>query len=58
MVVIEGLGEVGLPDPIRDLSLATTDEGFVTRPLSLAALEGRLALLEGASHAYPVLADA
>ena len=58
MVVVDGLGEAGFPDSIRDLSLATTDEGFVTRPLSLAALEGRLALMERASHAYPVLADA
>jgi hypothetical protein len=58
MVVVEGLGEVGFPESIRDLSLATTDEGFVTRPLPLAALEGRLALMERASHAYPVLADA
>jgi hypothetical protein len=58
MVVVDGLGEAGFPDSIRDLSLATTDEGFVTRPRSLAALEGRLALMERASHAYPVLADA
>jgi hypothetical protein len=56
--VVEGLGEVGFPESIRDLSLATTDEGFVTGPLPLAALEGRLALMERASHAYPVLADA
>jgi len=58
MVVVDGLGEAGFSDSIRDLSLATTDEGFVTRPLSLAALEGRLALMERASFAYPVLADA
>jgi hypothetical protein len=58
MVAADGLGVEGIPQAIRDLSLATTDEGFVTRPRSLAALEGRLALLDRPLHAYPVLSDA
>jgi homoserine dehydrogenase len=58
MVVVEGLGVMGIPATIADLALATTDEGFVTRPLSLAALEARLASLERPASAYPVLSDA
>jgi homoserine dehydrogenase len=58
MVVADGLGMAGFPEAIRDMALITTDEGFVTRPLSLAALEGRVALLDGPLHAYPVLSDA
>jgi hypothetical protein len=58
MVVAEGLGLAGFPEAVRDVALITTDEGFVTRPLSLAALEGRVALLDGPLHAYPVLSDA
>jgi homoserine dehydrogenase len=58
MVVAEGLAVTGIPEAIRELALATTDEGFVTRPLSLAALEGRLALLDQPLHAYPVRSDA
>ncbi len=58
LIVVEGLGVLGFPAAARDLALATTDEGFVTRPLSLAALSGRLGAFDSPVHAYPVLSDA
>jgi homoserine dehydrogenase len=58
LIVVEGLGVLGFPEAARDVALATTDEGFVTRPLSLAALGGRLGSFDRPVHAYPVLSDA
>ena len=58
LVVIEGLGEAGFPDAIKELALATTDEGLVTRPISLTAMTGRLGLIERPVILYPVLGDA
>jgi homoserine dehydrogenase len=58
LVVVEGLGVAGFPDPVKKLALVSTDEGFVTQPISLAALTGRLSLIEQAITIYPVLSDA
>jgi homoserine dehydrogenase len=58
MVVVEGFGWTGTPEGLADLVLVSTEDGFVTRPISLAALEGRLGRFERAVHAYPVLSDA
>ena len=33
LVVVEGLGEAGFPEPVKELALASTDEGFVSRPI-------------------------
>ncbi|MEX1295966.1 MAG: homoserine dehydrogenase [Candidatus Limnocylindrales bacterium] len=58
LVVIEGLGEAGLPASVKELALATTDEGFVTKPVSLTAMSAKLGLFDRPMTAYPVLTDA
>jgi homoserine dehydrogenase len=58
LVVIEGLGEAGFPEAVKDLALATTDEGFVTRPTSLTAMTARLGVFDRPVTVYPVLGDA
>lgn len=57
-VPIPGVGVAGMPDVVKELALATTDEGVVTRPISLTTLAARLALLEQPLSLYPILADA
>ena len=57
LVVIEGLGAVGFPDSVTELALATTDEGFVCRPTSLAAMMAKLGLFDRSITIYPVLSD-
>ena len=57
-VAIDGLGAEGFPDAIKELALATTDEGFVTRPVSLMAMSSRLGLMDRSIYAYPILTDA
>jgi homoserine dehydrogenase len=58
LVILEGLGAAAFPEPVREVALASTDEGFVTRPMSLTLLTSRLALIEQPIVAYPVLSDA
>jgi homoserine dehydrogenase len=58
LVIIEGLGEAGLPDAVKELALATTDEGFVSTPSSLLAMTARLGLIDRPLTVYPVLPDA
>ncbi len=58
LVVIEGLGQAGFPEQIRELALASTDEGFVSHPSTLTALTARLGFLDRALTAYPILSDA
>jgi homoserine dehydrogenase len=58
LVILEGLGPAGFPEPVRELALATTDEGFVSRPLSLTLLTSRLGLIDRPMFAYPILSDA
>jgi homoserine dehydrogenase len=58
LVVVEGLGQAGFPEAIKELALATTDEGFVSRPTSLIAMAARLGLSERPITVYPILADA
>jgi homoserine dehydrogenase len=58
LVVVEGLGEAGFPASIREQALAITDEGFVSRPMTLVALTGRLGFFDHVVHAYPILSDA
>jgi homoserine dehydrogenase len=58
LVVIEGLGEAGFPDTVKELALATTDEGFVTRPASLTSMSAKLGLFDRPLTVYPVLEDA
>jgi hypothetical protein len=57
LVTIEGLGAAALPEPLRELMLATTDEAFVTKPTSLAALNARLGFSEWPMVIYPILMD-
>jgi hypothetical protein len=57
-VVVEGLGVAGFPDAVKELALASTDEGFVTRPITLTTMATRLGLFERPLHAYPILSDA
>jgi len=58
LVVIEGLGEAGFPETVKEMALATTDEGFVSRPSSLTAMTARLGLFDRALTVYPILEDA
>jgi homoserine dehydrogenase len=58
LVTIEGLGPAGFPETIRELALATTDEAFVSPPMSLTSLTSRLGFVERPMVAYPILSDA
>jgi homoserine dehydrogenase len=58
LVTIEGLGPAGFPDAVKELALATTDEGFVSPPMSLTLLTSRLGFVERPMVAYPILSDA
>ena len=58
LVVVEGLGQMGFPDAVKELALASTDEGFVSHPISLTAMTARLGLFDRAVTVYPVLSDA
>ena len=58
LVVVEDLGEAGFPEPVREMALATTDEGFVSKPMSLMSMSARLGLFDGAVTVYPVLSEA
>lgn len=58
LVVVEGMGAAGFPESVKELALATTDEGFVTQPMSLLSMTGRLGLLDQTVTIYPVLSDA
>jgi homoserine dehydrogenase len=58
LVCIEGLGAAGLPDRVKDLALATTDEAFVSRPVTLIELSAKLGMLDKPVTLYPVLSDA
>jgi homoserine dehydrogenase len=58
LVVVEGLGAAGFPDAVRELGLATTDEGFVSRPISLTQLTSRLGFFDRPLTVYPILTDA
>jgi homoserine dehydrogenase len=58
LVVVEGLGEAGFPAPVKELALATTDEGFVSRPSTLSAMTARLGLFDRSLTVYPILDDA
>jgi homoserine dehydrogenase len=58
LVILEGLGAAGFPETVRELALASTDEGFVSRPMSLTQLTSRLGLIDRPMFAYPVLSDA
>ncbi len=58
LVVVEGFGEAGFPDTVKELALATTDEGFVTKPTSLHAMSAKLGLFDRPMTVYPVLTDA
>jgi len=57
-VAVPGVGAAAIPDAIRDLALVTTDEGFVSKPITLAAMVGRLGLMEKPVSVYPILANA
>ena len=57
-VAVEGLGAAGIPDAIRELSLATTDEGLVTRPITLTAMSAKLGMFGHPVSIYPILIDA
>ncbi len=58
LVVIEGLGAAGFPDSVKELALASTDEGFVSKPRTLTAMVARLGLFDRPITVYPVLPEA
>ena len=57
-VAIEGVGVAGFPDVVKGLSLATTDEGFVSKPMPLTELIARLGMYDRPVTLYPILSDA
>ena len=57
LVAVEGMGAQAIPESLRELTLATTDEAFVTRPTSLTALSTRLGFTELPMVLYPILMD-
>jgi homoserine dehydrogenase len=58
LVTADGLGVLGIPEALREHTLASTDEAFVTRPTSLTALGARLGFSEWQMVMYPILMDA
>ena len=58
LVVVEGVGQAGFPEQVKELALASTDEGFVSKPSSLTALTAKLGLFERELIIYPILSDA
>ncbi len=58
LVVLDGLGAAGFPDSVKGVALASTDEGFVSQPMTLLQLTAKLGLLDRAVIIYPVLSDA
>lgn len=58
LVILEGLGAAGFPDQVKSIALVTTDEGFVSQPMSLLQLTAKVGLLDRAMTIYPVLSDA
>ncbi len=58
LVIVEGLGAAGFPEAIKQLALATTDEGFVSHPITLIEMTGRVGLFDRAMSVYPILTDA
>ena len=58
LVVVEGMGQAGFPEQVKELALASTDEGFVSKPSSLTALTAKLGLFERELIIYPILSDA
>lgn len=58
LVVVDGLGEAGFPAAVKELALAVTDEGFVTKPATLTSMTARLGLFDRPMTVYPVLDDA
>jgi homoserine dehydrogenase len=58
LVAIEGLGAAAIPETLRESVLASTDEAFVTRPVSLTTLGNRLGFSEWNTVMYPILMDA
>ena len=58
LVILEGLGATGFPDTVRELALASTDEGFVSKPMSLIQLLSQIRLMDRPITVYPVLSGA
>lgn len=58
LVTIEGVGAGGFPERVKELALATTDEGLVSRPVSLIEFTTRLGMLDKPVTLYPILSDA
>jgi homoserine dehydrogenase len=57
-ITFEGLGPAGFPEALREIALVSTDEGLVTRPITLTQLRSRMGMPSRPSHLYPVLGDA
>ncbi len=58
LVVLEGLDPPGLPAAITSLALATTTDGFITPPMTTAALAAKIGLPDQALAIYPILTEA
>ncbi len=58
LVILEGLDSADLPDVITSLALATTTDGFITTPMTAAALAAKIGLSGQALAVYPILTEA
>ncbi len=58
LVVVEGLDSSSLPAVITSLALATTTDGFITPPMTTAALAAKVSLPGQALAMYPILMEA
>lgn len=58
LIVLEGLGVAGFPDSVSGMALASTDEGFVSQPMTLLDMTTRLGPVDRPVTVYPVLSDA
>ena len=58
LLAIEGVGAAGFPERVKELALATTDEGLVSRPIGLIELTARLGMLDKPVTLYPILSEA
>lgn len=57
-VAIEGVGAAGFPNGAKELALATTDEGLVSKPMTLIELSAKLGMHQSPVTLYPILSDA
>jgi hypothetical protein len=56
--VVAGLAGGHIPARVTEVALASSEEAFVTRPMTLAAIRERLMTTGAVVSIYPVLGEA